>query len=88
MSEWIKRKTRTMVECDKCKALICWNKMNGAKYDEYWQKGNGKILCPDCFRKLCDWCKFKHNEYLFRQIEALNGEYPKYCPWCGNKLSI
>lgn len=39
MAEWIKRKTRTMVECDACKALICWNKMNGAKFDEYWQKG-------------------------------------------------
>lgn len=49
MAEWIKRKTRTMVECDACKALICWNKMNGAKFDEYWQKGNGKRLCPDCY---------------------------------------
>jgi hypothetical protein len=49
MAEWIKRKTRTMVECDACKALICWNKMNGAKFDEYWQKGNGKRLCLDCY---------------------------------------
>lgn len=34
----------------------------------------------------CDWCRLKHNQYLFREIEALNGEYPTYCPWCGNKL--
>lgn len=46
------------------------------------------MLSPDCFRKSCDWCKFKDNEYLFRKIEALNGEYPKYCPWCGSELSI
>lgn len=39
------------------------------EYEKY-KKEEGKILCPDCFRKLCD------------------GEYPKYCPWCGNKLSI
>ena len=52
MAEWIKRKTRTMVECDACKVLICWNKMNGAKFDEYWQKGNGKRLCLDCYLRL------------------------------------
>ena len=21
-------------------------------------------------------------------VETFNGEYSKYCPWCGNKLSI
>jgi len=61
--------------------------MISLEYERY-KKEEGKILCPDCFRKSCDWCKFKDNEYLFREIEALNGEYPKYCPWCGNKLSI
>ena len=61
--------------------------MISLEYERY-KKREGKILCPDCFRKSCDWCKFKDNEYLFRQIEALNGEYPKYCPWCGSELSI
>lgn len=42
MTVWIKRKTRTMVECDACGALICWNKMNGAKYDEYYQRGKAR----------------------------------------------
>ena len=51
VSEWKKRKTRSMVECDNCKALICWGKINGAKYDEYWQKGR-KRLCPDCHQKI------------------------------------
>lgn len=62
-----------------------------------FENSGGTALLTSCFLKAdwqevntdtkCDWCRFEHNQYLFREIEALNGEYPKYCPWCGNKLS-
>lgn len=33
--------------------------------------------------------KYKKEEgKILCPVETLNGEYPKYCPWCGNKLSI
>lgn len=80
MSEWVKRKTRSMVECDDCKTLICWGKMNGAKYDEYWQKGNGKRLCPECFEQMlirngiCPEC---HSPRLLHESGCVT------CPECG-----
>jgi len=59
-----------------------------------FENSGGTALLTSCFLKAdwqevntdtkCDWCRFEHNQYLFREIEALNGEYPKYCPWCGS----
>jgi len=50
--DWKLRKTRSMVGCAECGCSITWNKMNGAKFDTYYQKGKtGKRLCPDCFEK-------------------------------------
>lgn len=78
-----KRKTRSMVECDNCKALICWGKINWAKYDEYWPKGR-KRLCPDCYKKyIADiWgkeytCEICGKHYLMEESENID-----ICPEC------
>jgi len=72
VSEWKKRKTRSMVECDNCKALICWGKINGAKYDEYWQKGR-KRLCPDCHKKYRE--RYMENEKQLYGVTERLGWY-------------
>lgn len=40
------------------------------------------------FEDIIPFSKKECENYIEVVKEALNGEYPKYCPWCGNKLSI
>lgn len=48
---WVKRKTKNAITCADCGTSIVWEKMWGAKFDEYYQKGkSGKRICPDCYQ--------------------------------------
>jgi hypothetical protein len=51
-SKWKLKKTRSLVGCKECGAYICINMMNGAVGEYYYQKGQGKRLCADCYDKL------------------------------------
>jgi hypothetical protein len=47
--KWIKRNTRSWVECDVCRKDIKW----GTSETEYWQKnGHGKRYCRNCYLQL------------------------------------
>ncbi|WP_110113249.1 hypothetical protein [Bacillus sp. CGMCC 1.16541] len=51
-SPWRLRKTQSIVGCDRCRCRITFGKVNGEKFDQYYQKGTGKRLCPDCYTEI------------------------------------
>lgn len=85
-SGWKLRKCQTMHKCDDCGEQIKFAKMDGAKHDEYYQKGSSrKRFCPDCFKdkilpRLCVQC---HQEKELLMLDDSQG----ICDDCAQHMS-
>lgn len=51
-SKWKLRRTRSVIACDSCQAIICVVMTAEAVGDKYYQKGGSKRLCACCYDSL------------------------------------